>query len=599
MSVATANTALTCLWVGPDSARVDLAKTDGVFEKRPYLRPLFLALEEAGIELIPARKVLEPVKTPYSLESELEKVSIVLVEISEPDPITFFYLGFARAQDKILVTLRRHDGILADALLKQLPGFHIEYEANTLGLEDLNQRFKDTFGAICRAEERDREILLGNHEIVIDWDHLSVTQYENLCLEVFLQRDFHETHWLEKTEEIKVLALRKRKDDPTEIFLVSIGSGLADDFTVRLWEGDYRKALPEVKALVDKVRQSEPDQISVRVNFLFVWSPKVEVFEVRDEIWKELSGKITRLSRGLPVRFGGGVWRRKYLEELVRSSPTILRAYFGDAGDEQTDRHKTVYDLYREASDMGRRANKVIIDRQTPEREEWQEKAYTVTHSIGNAIFPVETYVDVIEEIFQEMDHKEGYEAAGKAKQSLEKAKIHIRKFKNIASLKDPTLRAMDIMPSIQMALANARAQKVRVDEYFDFEGKVPLVVADKDMIEEIMDELVSNSLHWMNDQREKQIAITLQAASPPDLPESLQESEKRFLWIRFQDSGPGIKKELKAKIFDLFFSQRSTGMGFGLATVAKYVRGFGGDIIETGTSGQGVQFDIFLPISV
>ena len=56
--------------------------------------------------------------------------------------------------------------------------------------------------------------------------------------------------------------------------------------------------------------------------------------------------------------------------------------------------------------------------------------------------------------------------------------------------------------------------------------------------------------------------------------------------------------KELKEKIFDLFFSQRPNGMGFGLATVAKYVRGFGGEIVETGTPGSGIQLDLFLPIS-
>lgn len=599
MSANAATPALTCLLVGPGSARVDLAKSDSLFEQQPYLRALFLALEETGIEMLPARKVLEPVKTPYSLDAELEKVSIVLLEISELDPITFFYLGLARARDKTLVTLRRHDGAPVDALLKQLPGFHIEYEANTLGFDDLGQKLKDTFDAIRRAEERDREILLGQHETVIDWDQLSVTQYENLCLEVFLQRDFHEARWLEDTEEIKVLALRKRKGQSTEIFLVSIGSGLAGDFTVRLWESDYRKALPRVKSLVEKVRLGEPEQISVRVNFLFVWSPKVDIFEVRDDVWKELSGKITRLSRGMPVRFGGGVWRRKYVEDLVRSSPTILRAYFGEAGEEQTDRHKTVYDLYREAAEMGRRANRVIVDRQTPEREEWQEKAYTVTHSIGNAIFPVETYVDVIESIFQEMDHEDGYDAARKAKQSLEKAKIHIHKFKTIAALKEPELGPTDIMPSIRMALSNARAQKVKVDEYIDFEGQVPLVVANKDKIEEIMDELVNNSLHWMEGDAERQIVLTLRSATPLDLPESIQESNERFLWLRYQDSGPGIKKELKTKIFELFFSQRPNGMGFGLATVAKYVRGFGGEIIETGTPGQGVQFDMFLPIAV
>ena len=598
---ADANLGLTCLVVDPNNSVIDLSRSENQYEGFLHVRAIHLAAEHVGIELQLASKVLEPVKTPYSLELELSKVSLVLVEVSDADPLVYFYLGLARAFEKTLITLRRFDGVPLGGLLDQCPGFHLEYEAHARGIEDLQIELRETFSTIRRREERERELHLGGGPIALDWDRLSATQYENICFELLLQRDFREATWLENTEEIKILALRKRtgESDPagnrTEVFLIAIGDGLADDFTVRLWDADFAKIRPQVKELVDKVRKLEPEQISVRLSFLFVWSPKADLFEVQEDVWKELTGKIARRATGLPVRFGGGVWRRKYVEQLVRANTTLLEKYFSDHVEEQTDRHKSMIDLYHEAR---RQKSKVIVDRRSSDKEEWQEKAYTVTHSIGNAIFPVETYVDYMRDTFKEMDFADGVEAAEKAMVCLEKAKVQIKKFKGIASLKDPKLVPTDPMPPLRVALDVAQRRGVEVNLWEDFEGQVPLVIADKDMLEEALDELVTNSLHWILDREEKKIDITLRWANPGDLTDYLADSDERFLWLRFQDSGPGVKNEHKQKIFDLFFSRRPTGMGFGLATVAKNVRGFGGDIVETGTPGSGVQFDIFLPIS-
>ena len=66
--------------------------------------------------------------------------------------------------------------------------------------------------------------------------------------------------------------------------------------------------------------------------------------------------------------------------------------------------------------------------------------------------------------------------------------------------------------------------------------------------------------------------------------------------WVSVADRGPGIAEEKRPRIFDLFFTTKKTGTGFGLATVKKIVDRHGGRIqVETG-EGRGTKFTIQLP---
>lgn len=593
---------LSCLLVISAGGQFDIRNSDDLYSGAPFLRALMLAVEEAGVKLNLARKVEQPVKTPQTLQAEVSKVDVVVVEASEGDPIVFFYLGFAKALGKTLVVFRRHDGVAAEEVVR-LADFRIVYEANTYGYDELYKELKDTFETILRAEELDREMVFSKGEMGgrVDWTKINDVQYENLCHELLLQGGFGDLNWI-GGDEVGLLGVRFRKGaGGKEVALISIGGGLSDAMTVQLWSQDFEKAKPELDSLVRAVGGRAGHEVSVKL--WFVWSPQDSYFEVKPEFWKDLSTQISYLARGLPIKIAGGVWHQEYIDEMVKDHPMLVRRYFTEDGIlAEGSKHKTTEDLYRETMILEKRAVDTI---QNLEQQyglspalEWQEKAYTVTHSIGNAIFPIETYVDIIEEMFEEAENNEGAGAARRAKESIEKAKLHIRKFKTIASLKPVEIQPIDILERIRSSLHTAKSRGIEVG-YFGIEDGLPQVMADADKFDELMDELVTNSIHWLVDRDEKQISVTTKIPHQDDLPEHLHDrGEQRFIWIRYQDSGPGIREEHKGKIFELFYSNRQNGMGFGLAIVIKNVRGFGGEIVETGRSGTGVQFDIFLPIA-
>ena len=63
-------------------------------------------------------------------------------------------------------------------------------------------------------------------------------------------------------------------------------------------------------------------------------------------------------------------------------------------------------------------------------------------------------------------------------------------------------------------------------------------------------------------------------------------------------DDGPGVSTELSDKIFNPFFTTKTTGSGLGLPIVRKIVDAHDGRIDLSSTPGQGTRFRVTLPVS-
>lgn len=108
----------------------------------------------------------------------------------------------------------------------------------------------------------------------------------------------------------------------------------------------------------------------------------------------------------------------------------------------------------------------------------------------------------------------------------------------------------------------------------------------DKSLVQRTFENLFSNALRYTNEN--DQIEITA------------EEDEKRILF-KIKDSGIGISKEDKEKIFDMFYrassSRREEGMGIGLATVMTIIKAHGWKISVESELGKGSEFTIEMPL--
>ena len=69
------------------------------------------------------------------------------------------------------------------------------------------------------------------------------------------------------------------------------------------------------------------------------------------------------------------------------------------------------------------------------------------------------------------------------------------------------------------------------------------------------------------------------------------------YLAITVSDTGCGIKPENLSKIFDRYYTSKSTGTGLGLAVVERIISAHGGTLNVESEYGKGTSFTIYLPI--
>lgn len=103
------------------------------------------------------------------------------------------------------------------------------------------------------------------------------------------------------------------------------------------------------------------------------------------------------------------------------------------------------------------------------------------------------------------------------------------------------------------------------------YEREVPPVLADAIQVEQVILNLLRNSMEAMantpEDRREIRLSATLDPAEPG------------FVTIAVQDSGPGFPAELADRMFKPFSTTKSTGMGLGLSISRSLIEAHGGHI--------------------
>jgi signal transduction histidine kinase len=66
---------------------------------------------------------------------------------------------------------------------------------------------------------------------------------------------------------------------------------------------------------------------------------------------------------------------------------------------------------------------------------------------------------------------------------------------------------------------------------------------------------------------------------------------------ISFEDTGPGVPRAIRSRIFDAFFTTRPEGTGLGLAFVERIVTEHGGSVKVGSAPSGGASFEIALPL--
>ena len=139
------------------------------------------------------------------------------------------------------------------------------------------------------------------------------------------------------------------------------------------------------------------------------------------------------------------------------------------------------------------------------------------------------------------------------------------------------------IADSLKLIEGRAREKNIQIKSRFSADADD--VVLDPDRINQILLNLYLNAVESMEDSGELNIEIR-------------SAEEKNGIEIRLSDTGCGIASADLAKIFDPYFTTKSTGTGLGLAIAHNILEAIGGKIGVESKVGRGTTFILFLKTS-
>ena len=210
-----------------------------------------------------------------------------------------------------------------------------------------------------------------------------------------------------------------------------------------------------------------------------------------------------------------------------------------------------------------------------------------VAHEVGNPLSAISGYAQILEAGVSSEEERGEYLSAivnqtGRIQKILRELLDYSRPSKGLAEVLD----LGEALPRTMGMIESQRAFRgIELSYDLDEAHRPHLVLMDRDHLAQIVIIIAMNAAQAMKGKGIFQISLKRKSPS---------------VQIRFQDSGPGIPREIVDRLFDPFFSTKSPGegTGLGLSICQRLVDSYEGRITVESRPGQGAAFIITLPES-
>ena len=115
----------------------------------------------------------------------------------------------------------------------------------------------------------------------------------------------------------------------------------------------------------------------------------------------------------------------------------------------------------------------------------------------------------------------------------------------------------------------------------------LPAVLADRIQLQQVILNLVINGIEAMQPIKDRPRELVIR---------TLQDEASQIL-VKVSDVGVGVAAENADRLFDAFFTTKSSGMGMGLSICRSIVNAHGGRLSASGNAGPGATFQFTLPL--
>ena len=207
-----------------------------------------------------------------------------------------------------------------------------------------------------------------------------------------------------------------------------------------------------------------------------------------------------------------------------------------------------------------------------------------IAHEIRNPLNAINIIVQRFQYEFEPTDGGEEYRHLAKTVRSeVQRVNQIVTQFLEFAKPPKLDRRKSNISLLCKETLDVVRSQAQVNRITIDTKIKDPIEIQiDSERMKQVLLNLYQNAIEAMPDGGVLSVSL---------------EKEAKQVFIHISDTGTGIQPEIRDKIFNLYFTTKSSGTGFGLSLVQQIIQEHDGEIFLSSTSGQGTTFTIELPI--
>ena len=210
----------------------------------------------------------------------------------------------------------------------------------------------------------------------------------------------------------------------------------------------------------------------------------------------------------------------------------------------------------------------------------------SIAHEIRNPLNFISLSIDHLKTKYipDQGENKEKFESLiTSIKHEIQRLNKLVGDFLDYGKSLQVTLQDVDIEGLINevISLVSAKAEKDGIKISFQ-NGGLPKLSADPELIRTCIFNIIINAFQAMPDNGT--LTVTTKVSNGK-------------AYIIIEDTGIGVSKENLPKLFDPFFSTKSTGLGLGLAMTKRFIEEHGGTADFQSTEGKGSTMTISLPL--
>jgi len=212
------------------------------------------------------------------------------------------------------------------------------------------------------------------------------------------------------------------------------------------------------------------------------------------------------------------------------------------------------------------------------ETEAWQKLIRVLTHEIMNSITPIASLSSTLEMMLKEMtsqqDTKELLKFDPESVSEIQEALKTINRrstgllyfvntYRNLTRIPKPNFK-LCLVRDIFFNIENLLTEELKESNILlkiSIEPDNLQLTADDQLIEQVLINLLKNSMHALNDKQNGKILL------------SAFLNKRGRVTIQVADNGPGILKDVQDKIFIPFFTTKPSGSGIGLSLSKQILR--------------------------